>query len=166
MAAQSRAPETGIMSVSFLKRSAGVTARWLGRALGSLAIALVGMLLFADPPSLTHLNSAVTGQLLMLGLAVLGVIVGWKKELLGGSAILAGLVGFCIVQILVNGRLPGGQLVPFWSILGICPIVADGLAPLPGSPRSSNSTETAGKMATATATGPASATATANNRSQ
>ena len=95
--------------------------RWTARILASVMAALilliyVGETLGEGVPSLLHMTA---GEILMMFAFFalwLGLLLGWKWELLGGLLTLCAVVVFYALNFLITGIFPGG---PFFLILAL-----------------------------------------------
>jgi hypothetical protein len=97
---------------------APLVVRWLARgwSIASLAFLLlifVGEVLFphAAPPS--TVRDIIALLLFPVGTCV-GMILGWRREGLGGSVTLASLAAFYAWLRIIDGRFPGG---PFFALI-------------------------------------------------
>jgi hypothetical protein len=80
--------------------------RWLARG-GSVLVALVFVFLwFHQPPRLGLLPPKLLAQLLLMTVAVLGLLLGWWWERLGGAIAAVGIVGFLVLESIARHRFP------------------------------------------------------------
>ena len=107
--------DTGIASSSPLPRLVHWSARVTSLLLFGLVIVIVigqggSPNIFRQPPS-------VQLEFAALGLMMLGLVVGWVREGLGGPLVLLGLAAFNTVELMVNGRLALGAF-PYFAVPG------------------------------------------------
>jgi hypothetical protein len=84
-----------------------LSLRWTARVTSLLLFGIVMLFLFAEggPPNVFKQIRPVQLELTALGLVMLGFIVGWVREGLGGSMVLLGVAAFQAVELSVNGRV-------------------------------------------------------------
>ena len=70
-----------------------------------------------------------------MSLMLLGLVIGWMREWLGGLLVLVGLAAFNAVELAVNGR-PALGAFPLFAIPGTLFLVSALLRPNRNSPRS------------------------------
>lgn len=93
--------------------------RWAGRVLGLAAFALVATFLVThlmagevpDPAKLTRTESVLC--LTLLG-ALVGMLVGWRWEVVGGLLVVGGMAAFFAVERFGGGFWPTGWVI--WSL--------------------------------------------------
>lgn len=103
-------------------RSAATIVRWIARI---LSIVSIGMLLlfffgesdFSQPFHLTT-QEWILVSFFPLGVMV-GMILGWWREGLGGLITTLALLGFYLVDILFTGTPPGGPFFLLFASPGI-----------------------------------------------
>ena len=93
--------------------------RWAARVTGLLLIGLVGIIVIGHggPPNVFRQPSPVQLEFAALGLMLLGLVVGWAREGLGGLLVLLGLAAFNAVELAVNGR-PALGAFPLFAVPG------------------------------------------------
>src|SRR5262245_9897298 len=69
--------------------------------LGLLIVIFIGA---GGPPNVFRQSSSVQLEFASLGLILIGLVIGWMCERLGGFLVLLGLVAFNVVELAVNGR--------------------------------------------------------------
>ncbi len=108
----------------------GLIVRWLARFLSAI-IALIILIIFIGevagsesltPPNLSFIE-IVMG--LFFFITWLGLIVGWKKEKLGGWMIILGMAAFYALQFLDSGSFPSGLFFLYMLIPGILYLVSE-----------------------------------------
>jgi hypothetical protein len=93
--------------------------RWSARVTSLLLLGLVLVLAFGQggPPNPFHQPRPVQLEFAALGLMLLGLVIGWVREGLGGLLVLLGLAGFNAVELAVNGR-PALGAFPLFALPG------------------------------------------------
>ena len=93
--------------------------RWAARGTGLLLFGLVVALAigYGGPPNVFRQPRPVQVEFAALGLMLLGLVVGWVREGLGGLLVLLGLAAFNAVELAVNGR-PAGGAFPLFAVPG------------------------------------------------
>jgi hypothetical protein len=106
---------TGILSPSALPR----LARWSARAISLLLLGLVIVILsgHGGPPNILRQPTSVQLEFAAMGLMLLGLVIGWLHEGLGGLLVLLGLAAFNTVELTVNGR-PALGAFPLFFVPG------------------------------------------------
>jgi hypothetical protein len=99
------------------KRSV-IIARWLAR-LGSLAsLGLLLLFFFGEEMNLAQLTATEIWGLIFFPLGItVGMLLGWRWEILGGSVTVLSLMAFYKVMYAGNGRFPDG----IWFLLFALP---------------------------------------------
>jgi hypothetical protein len=94
--------------------------RWAARVTGLLLIGLVVVIVIGEggPPNVFRQPSSVQLEFAALGLMLLGLVVGWAREGLGGLLVLLGLAAFNAVEMAVNGR-PARGAFPLFAVPGV-----------------------------------------------
>lgn len=84
--------------------------RWTARVLGGLSIAVLMLFLLGDKGSLTSISPReILGVLFFPFGLILGLVLGWWKELLGGVIAVGSVAGFYLIyEFLINGSWPRG----------------------------------------------------------
>jgi hypothetical protein len=93
---------------------------WAARVTSLLILGLVIVFMIGNggPPNVFRQPTPVQMEFAALGLMMLGLIVGWFREALGGSLVLLGLAGFNAVELAVNAR-PALGAFPLFAVPGI-----------------------------------------------
>jgi peptidoglycan/LPS O-acetylase OafA/YrhL len=94
-------------------------ARWAARVTGLLLFGLVVAFTagHGGPPNFFGQPRPVQLEFIALGLMLLGFVVGWVREGLGGLLVLLGLAAFNAVELVVNGR-PALGAFPLFAVPG------------------------------------------------
>jgi hypothetical protein len=86
--------------------------RWTARVLSALLVGLVlvmfiGLSIDAGfrPPRLTGVETVL---MIFFWTACVGMVVAWRRQVIGGALSLGGMILFFAVEFAVNGRLPRG----------------------------------------------------------
>jgi len=91
--------------------------RWTARGIGALILAFVALhVISAGLPNLQ--NIAPVEGLLWIGfvLSLVGFVLLWKWELIGGIVALGGITLFYVVNFAISGKLPGGWVLPLFFL--------------------------------------------------
>ncbi len=107
--------DTGIVSSATLPR----LVRWSARVTSLLSFGLVMVIAIGQggPPNPLRQPRPVQLEFAALGLMLLGFVIGWMQEGLGGLLVLLGLVGLNAVELTVNGR-PALGAFPLFAVPG------------------------------------------------
>jgi hypothetical protein len=94
--------------------------RWAGRLASLAVIAILVLFMIGEGynPLALKPRDLLLAVFFPLGF-LLGLILGWRREFLGGVMVLAGLVGFYLVHLALNGGFPKGWAFVFLSAPGI-----------------------------------------------
>ena len=106
---------TGIVSSSPPHR----LVRWSARVTSLLLFGLVIVMVIGlgGPPNIFRQPTPVQLELTALGLMLLGLVIGWVREGLGGLLVLLGLAAFNGVELAVNGQ-PARGAFPLFAVPG------------------------------------------------
>jgi hypothetical protein len=101
-----------------------LTIRWMARLCAILAVVLiVAMQLVPDPATGTFAAPTIEQAILALfmpGLLVVGFILAWRWETLGGALIIASFPLFVLAIWVLQGTwLPVGVVALMWLLLGL-----------------------------------------------
>jgi hypothetical protein len=97
---------------------AGIT-RWLARATAAAIVALVLTFVVSDgAPNPFAQPLPVCIELFAMLVMLLGMLIGWRWEPIGGTAILAGFTALNIVELTFRHRLAGGAF-PVFAVPGL-----------------------------------------------
>jgi hypothetical protein len=93
---------------------------WSARVTGLLLFGLVAVLVIGNggPPNVFRQPTSVQLEFAALGLMLVGLVVGWVRQALGGLLVLFGLAAFNAVELAVNGR-PALGAVPLFAVPGV-----------------------------------------------
>lgn len=93
--------------------------RWSARMTSLLLFGLVMVFVIGHggPPNPFHPPRPVQLEFSALGLILLGLVIGWVREGVGGLLVLLGLAGFNAVELVVNGR-PALGAFPLFAFPG------------------------------------------------
>jgi hypothetical protein len=94
--------------------------RWAARILGIISVAVLLLFLFGGRESYSSItsNQAVGMLFFPFGLMI-GLILGWRQEILGGAIAVGSLLGFYFVyELLINGSWPRGWWFAVFAIPG------------------------------------------------
>jgi hypothetical protein len=107
--------DTRIISSSSLPR----LVHWSARVTGLLLLGLVVVIVIGHggPPNIFRQPTPVQLEFAALGLMLLGLVIGWVREGLGGLLVLLGLTAFNAVELAVNGR-PAMGAFPLFAVPG------------------------------------------------
>ena len=92
---------TGIVSSSPLPR----LVHWSARVTSLLLLGLVIVIVIGHggPPNIFRQPMSVQLEFAAMAIMLLGLVIGWVRELLGGLLVLLGLAAFNVVELAVNG---------------------------------------------------------------
>jgi hypothetical protein len=108
-------------SMSPLRRLARGAARITSLLLfGMVVVIVIG---HGGPPNIFSQPPSVQLEFVALGLMLLGFVVGWMREGLGGLLVLLGLAAFNAVELVVNGR-PALGAFPLFAVPGVLFLVS------------------------------------------
>jgi hypothetical protein len=90
---------------------------WSARVTSLLLLGLVIVIVIGHggPPNVLGQPTAVQLELASMGLMLLGLLLGWVREGLGGLLVILGLAAFNIVELAVNGR-PALGAFPLFAV--------------------------------------------------
>jgi hypothetical protein len=83
-----------------------------------LALVLVIVVGHGGLPNILEQPVAVQLEFAAMGVMLLGLVIGWVREFLGGLLVLAGLAAFNAVELVVNGR-PALGAFPLFAVPGV-----------------------------------------------
>jgi hypothetical protein len=110
---------------------------WSARVTSLLLLGLVIAIVVGQggPPNIFRQPPPVELEFAAMSLMLLGLVIGWMREWLGGLLVLVGLAAFNAVELAVNGR-PALGAFPLFAIPGTLFLVSALLRPNRNSPRS------------------------------
>jgi hypothetical protein len=93
--------------------------RWIARFLallsaGVILLFFIGEGLTQEGGSLLHLSTREASMMVAFAAVWLGLVLGWRWEVLGGLLTVGGLVAFYVLDYAFSGTLPRG---PYFLIL-------------------------------------------------
>jgi hypothetical protein len=99
--------------------------RWLARLTSLASIGLLAAFAFGEPGTPTAREWLVLA--FFPGGVVLGMVLGWWRELIGGTVAVLSLAAFYACMFALSGRVPGGPYFALFSLPGAL-FLAAGLA--------------------------------------
>jgi hypothetical protein len=100
-----------------------IAVRWIGRILGVLLVGLFLLFMIGQGFNPLRLNGTEIPLASALFIALAGMLLVWRQELLGGTMVLAGMLAFYSINFAASGRLPGGSVFPLCFVPGILALV-------------------------------------------
>jgi len=93
--------------------------RWIARVAAGLASAMILLFLVGNTLSeglapLLHMSLRESALMAAFGVVWLGLMLGWRWEILGGSLTIGGMVAFYLLDCAFSGTLPRG---PYFLML-------------------------------------------------
>ncbi len=105
-------------------RQGVLLARWMARGFTVVLMVLVIALVIGEGmPNLLNRPGFEVLQLFAFAVVLAGLLIGFRWELLGGVAVLSGLVVFYLINLAAVGKVPGG-LFPWFFIAGLLFLVS------------------------------------------
>jgi len=102
--------------------------RWSARVLGSLVVVLFAVFAIGQGVNPAKVGGAEIAQFAMLLVALSGMLVVWRRELLGGVMVVAGMLAFYLINFAASGNWPGGWVFPLCFVPGVLALVSWGTA--------------------------------------
>ncbi len=103
-------------------------ARWLARITGVALVGLVLLFLVGEgPPNPFKEPVSVQLELFAMLLMLVGFLVGWRWEAMGGIVAVSGFAIFFATDWAATGRVPGGA-IPLFVLPGVLFLVSSGMA--------------------------------------
>jgi len=89
--------------------------RWIARAGAGLTAVFILFMFVAHAVndgigSFSHLTARETVMMVAFGIMWLGLVLGWKWELIGGVLAIGGMVAFYLSDYLFSGTFPRGLI--------------------------------------------------------
>lgn len=100
--------------------------RWAGRITSLFSIAVLLMFLFGGNEGLPSGHEWL-GLALFPGCVVLGFVVAWWKELIGGAASIGGLMAFYVWFLATGGVLSAGGYFALFTLPAVFFLISGGL---------------------------------------
>jgi peptidoglycan/LPS O-acetylase OafA/YrhL len=101
--------------------------RWMGRVSGLALLGLMGAFLAGDGgPELFRLDSREATLMVPFAIAIVGLVVGWRWERLGGFMIVGGVALFYATHFLVASSWPRGWGFAALVVPGVFFLMASG----------------------------------------
>ena len=100
-----------------------VALHWIGRILGVLLVGLFLIFMIGQGFNPLRLNGTEIALASALFVALAGMLLIWRQELIGGTMVLAGMLAFYSINFGASGRLPGGSVFPLCFVPGIVALV-------------------------------------------
>jgi len=97
--------------------------RWCTRILGVLVVGLFLLFIAGDGFDPLKLTSFEIPLVLALFIALTGMLLLWRRELLGGVMVIGGMISFYSINFVASGRLPSGFVFPVCFVPGILAVV-------------------------------------------
>ncbi|MEQ1763881.1 MAG: hypothetical protein ABL984_12150 [Pyrinomonadaceae bacterium] len=93
--------------------------RWVARISGMTSVALLLLFLFGEGFSSITMNQAVGIVFFPFGLMT-GLVIGWRRELLGGAIAVGSVLGFYFIyELAINGSWPRGWWFAVFAMPGV-----------------------------------------------
>jgi hypothetical protein len=94
--------------------------RWSARLTSLLLLGLVSVFVIGHRglPDIFRQPTPVQFEFAALGLMLLGLVIGWLREGIGGLLVVLGLVAFNIVEFAASGR-PALGAFPLFAVPGV-----------------------------------------------
>jgi hypothetical protein len=100
-----------------------IAVRWISRILGLLLVVLCLVLMIGQQFNPLGLKGHEIAQAASLLVALVGMILLWRRQLLGGALVVAGMGLFYAINFAASGRLPTGYVFPLCFLPGILALV-------------------------------------------
>ena len=99
------------------------TIRWISRSLGVLLVGLFLLFLGGQGFNPLRLNGTEIALFSGVLVALSGMLLVWRQELLGGVLVIAGMTAFYVTNFVASGQWPGGWVFPLCFLPGILALV-------------------------------------------
>ncbi len=94
-------------------------ARWTARIVGSLIVGLLVLFAVGQGFDPTQFHGIELGMIVALLVALVGMVVLWWREGIGGAISLTGMIAFYGLNFAVAGEFPGGPVFPVCFLPGL-----------------------------------------------
>jgi hypothetical protein len=93
---------------------------WSARVTSLLLLGLLTAIVIGHggPPNVLAQPTPVQLEFAAMGMMLLGLVIGWVREGVGGLLVILGLAAFNIVELAVNGR-PALGAFPLFAVPGV-----------------------------------------------
>ena len=101
-----------------------IVFRWLARITGLLIVGFISLFMIGEGMNVLEMlpiERMIAGSLLF---AMLGMIVLWKWEGIGGLMVLLGMASFYLLGFLLFASFPGGWVLPLCFLPGVFAILS------------------------------------------
>ena len=103
--------------------------RWIARILAALMVAFIAFMFVGNAAAdgigpLFDLNVREILMMVSFVIVFLGLILGWKREKLGGWLVVGGIVLFYVFDFAFSGSFPRGPFFPMIALPGILFLIA------------------------------------------
>ena len=96
-----------------------LTIRWVARSLSILSLGMMLLFIFGEGISPLELDLNEFALLLCFPLGTsAGMVIGWRREGLGGTVTVSGLALFYLIHFVGSGRFPKGPFFLIFSLPG------------------------------------------------
>lgn len=109
-------------------RTTSRALRWIARLASLAVLALLLSLMYAqgfDPLQLTA-REMLLAVFFPLGV-IFGLILGWRREFMGGCIVIGSVLGFYAAHFLLTGRFPRGWAFAVMAISGALFLISAGV---------------------------------------
>ena len=98
--------------------------RWIARVLAALMVAFIAFMFVGNAATdgigpLFDMNAREILMMVSFVVVFLGLILGWKREKLGGWLVVGGMVLFYLFDFTFSGTFPRGPFFPMIALPGI-----------------------------------------------
>ena len=93
--------------------------RWTARLLGTFLAGLAALLMVGERLNPIRMAGFELAMSVAFLTALVGLVVLWKWEGIGGVLVVAGMLAFYGLNLAASGRLPGGWVFPLCFVPGV-----------------------------------------------
>ena len=97
--------------------------RWTARIVGLLLVGVLSLFAVGEGFDPMQFKGVELGMMVALLMALMGMVVLWWREGIGGAISLAGMIAFYGLNFAASGKLPGGPVFPFCFLPGVLALV-------------------------------------------